>query len=144
MPAPTKHNWSQISREIIRTVQKGGTMTQWCADHGMSLSQVSRALNERGISIKTLTEQSLIENGPMAVEILAATMTDPTTPPATKVSAATALLDRSGHSPQAVSIQIQNNNLSKTELQIPAFFATDNPETREKLNKLMGVVDEKS
>ncbi len=118
---PTLYNWPALYTAFLKKQEeadeRGDTyyLEHFCRDNKLSYTNTSRNFAELA---RVLTGNKLALIAPKAAKVLANLLNDGDA--AMQHKAATAILDRAGHSPAAIQVAIQNN--VNTTVQLPPIF----------------------
>ena len=118
---PTLYNWPALYTTFLKAQdeadQRGDRyyLEHFCKENSLSYTNASRQFAELA---RVLTGNKLALIAPKAARVLANLLDDGDA--AMQHKAATAILDRSGHSPAAIQVAIQNN--VNTTIQLPPIF----------------------
>lgn len=135
MPAPLKHNWPSLWKEFKDRPDKALTQADWCILKGLSQTDTSKHFSvyrkeERERAIEE-ARQALATAAPVSVGVLRASLHSDDEN--LRQKAATAILDRAGLSPQAVTVQVQQVNAQQAVV-VPLIAGKD----ADDLAKLIG------
>lgn len=141
MPAKgmVKHDWPLLYQEfgLVQDRDPTVTLARYCDDKGLSYTNCSRHFADISEAIKVATESKLRKLAPKAVDRIGKIVDSKDDGLALK--AGQAILDRAGHSPQAVTLNVQANAQANQALIIPPMFGQ---EDADELKKLLGGSEE--
>jgi hypothetical protein len=120
---PARHDWPNLRKEFDLAIEAGSVphLKAWCEAKNLSYTTVSRNFAEMDDYADMLVRQKLKRVAPSAVNRLADAMASDDH--RIGIEASKAILDRSGHSPQAQLVSIQNNIQQNQAVVIPPMFA---------------------